>query len=72
MTEDDNTLAKKSSCRLCVKARNCLNGLWCEHYREYVEHQEIMNCDELDKGTKESLQSGVHEGAPQEIQAERP
>ena len=70
MTEDDMLLAKKSSCRLCHKARNCLNGLWCEYYREYVEHQEIMNCNEH-RG-EESLQSGVYEGAPQEVQAERP
>ena len=31
-------------CRLCRHGRNCLNGRWCEVWREYVEYRDINEC----------------------------
>lgn len=32
-------------CDECLFVRNCVNGLWCERSKTYVEHRNIENCN---------------------------
>nr|DAH52716.1 MAG TPA: hypothetical protein [Caudoviricetes sp.] len=38
-------------CKACDSGRNCLNGIYCPERKQYVEHQDIKECD----GKKEEI-----------------
>lgn len=33
-------------CKACDACRNCLNGIYCQERKQYVEHQVISECNE--------------------------
>nr|DAG71293.1 MAG TPA: hypothetical protein [Caudoviricetes sp.] len=43
-------------CKACEGGRNCINGRYCTPRRQYVEHQNIKECN----GKKKKEQSLNH------------
>lgn len=34
------------ACLVCMHARNCINGRWCDKLKSYVEYKEEIMCNE--------------------------
>lgn len=54
-TNDRNRMASEL-CKACEEGRNCINGRYCPPRRQYVEHQNIKECN----GKKKKEQSLNH------------